>query len=174
MIVTPTDVECTPLYEVATNLGRPFGAQMRFVSNSQAFRPGLGSSRTFGAAGFPVLADWYAAPDTPDRRRRLLAWSRHDATPRQLLVELTADCADYVPAPDDAPTASPAATFHRLLTAEPNLTARDLLARWPPDAARPSPQALHRHLSQAIARDEIICTGAGHRYEPYRYRVAEN
>src|SRR5262249_13169154 len=28
---------------------------------------------------------WYAAPDEPDRRRRLLAWSRHDATPRQLL-----------------------------------------------------------------------------------------
>jgi hypothetical protein len=28
------------------------------------------------------------------------------------------------------------------LTAEPNLTARDLLALWPPDAARPSPPAL--------------------------------
>ena len=115
---------------------------------------------------------WYAVPDEPDRRRRLLAWSRHDATPRQLLVEMTADGADYVPAQDDAPAASLAATVRRLLAAEPNLTARDLLSRWPPDAPRPSPPALHRHLSQAVERDEIICTGAGHRYEPYRYRVA--
>src|SRR5262245_55058143 len=90
---------------------------MRFVSNSKAFRPGLGSSRTFGAAGFPVPADWYAAPDEPDRRR-LLAWSRHDATPRQLLVELTADGADYVPA-DDPPRASLAATVRRLLPPNP-------------------------------------------------------
>src|SRR5262245_13754404 len=81
---------------------------------------------------------WYAAPDEPDRRRRMLAWSRRDATPRQLLVELTADGADYVPAQDDAPAASLAATVRRLLTAEPDLTARDLLARWPADALRPS------------------------------------
>jgi hypothetical protein len=66
----------------------------------------------------------------------------------------------------DSRAASLAATVPRLLTAEPNLTARDLLSRWPPDAARPSPPVLHRHLSQAVARDEIICTGAGHRYEP--------
>src|SRR5262245_55058142 len=51
------------------------------------------------------------------------------------------------------------------VAAEPNQTARDLLALWPPDAARPSPQVLHRHLSLAIASDEIICMGAGHPYE---------
>ena len=136
-------------------------------------RESRGSGALAAFVDILIEMHWYARPDAPDRRRRLLAWSRHDATPRQWLVEMTADGTDYVPGSDDAPGASLAVTVRRLLESEPNLTARELLGRWPPDVAPPRPTVLHRHLSQAVERDQIICTGAGHRYEPYRYRLVD-
>src|SRR5262249_31229732 len=55
-----------------------------------------------GSGALPSFVDviiemaHYTHPDDLDHRRRLLAYSRHDDTPRHLLVELTADGTDYV------------------------------------------------------------------------------
>jgi len=117
---------------------------------------------------------WYSRAEEPDRRRRLLAWSRHDATPRQWIIELTEVGRDYVQGTDDAPRATAESIIHELLLSEPDLTARDLLARWPSHAPRPLPTVLNRHLSQAVATGALICAGAGHRHEPYRYRLKDD
>jgi hypothetical protein len=64
-----------------------------------------------------------------------------------------------------------AAVVRQLLESTANLGARDLLDRWPDDSPRPLLTVLKHYLSRAVAENELICTGAGHRYEPDRYRV---
>jgi hypothetical protein len=55
-----------------------------------------------GSGALPSFVDviiemeYYSQPDDLDRRRRLLAFSRHDETPRHLLLELQADGRDYL------------------------------------------------------------------------------
>jgi AAA domain len=137
-----------------------------------AGRESRGSGALSAFVDVLIEMHWCGQPEEPDRRRRLLAWSRHDATPRQLLIELNAEGNDYIVGQDDSPGATLAAVVRQLLESTPNLSARDLLDRWPADSPRPLPTVLQRYLSRAVAENELICTGAGHRYEPYRYRVA--
>ena len=49
------------------------------------------------AACVDVLAEmhWYDRASDADRRRRLMAWSRYDETPRQLVIELNEAGTDY-------------------------------------------------------------------------------
>src|SRR5213076_922164 len=55
-----------------------------------------------GSGALPSFVDiiiemgYYSHPDDLDRRRRLMAFSRHEQTPRHLLIELKADGTDYV------------------------------------------------------------------------------
>jgi len=55
-----------------------------------------GSGALLGYVDILMELHWYASPSEDSRRRRLLAWSRHEATPRQLLIELSADSRDYL------------------------------------------------------------------------------
>src|SRR5262249_22289768 len=54
-----------------------------------------GSGALSGFADILIEMKWHARPSEDDRRRRLLAFSRYEETPRQLVVELSADGTDY-------------------------------------------------------------------------------
>jgi len=121
-----------------------------------------------------VEMHWHGRPESTDRRRRLLAWSRYADTPRQLQIELTADGTDYIAADDDEPSAEPCAIIRQLLATDPGQTTRDLLSRWPAASPRPLPGVLNRHLSRMVDDGELSRMGEGHRFEPYRYRLVRS
>jgi hypothetical protein len=123
-----------------------------------------------------VLEMHHFRPDEPDERRRLLlAHSRHEETPRRLLIEWTADGADYRVLPD-----MPDADFERgwsairqvLSDVEDPQTAAEILRAWPPDTAPPSRATLHRWLARAVERGLVRCEASDRRNAGYRYWVA--
>src|SRR5207248_8723075 len=54
-----------------------------------------GSGALSGYVDVLIEMHWYEQAADNDRRRRLLAWSRYDETPRQLVIELNAAGTDY-------------------------------------------------------------------------------
>jgi hypothetical protein len=70
----------------------------------------------------------------PDRRRRLLAFSEFEETPRRLIVKLNEAGTDYM-----ALAASP--------KTRPTRTWQGIRSRWPEDKAKPSPATLYRWLA---------------------------
>jgi hypothetical protein len=110
--------------------------------------------------------------DPADRRRRLLAHSRYDQTPRQLVLEWTADGADYV-AHADAAADDFARHWDRLRMvledAPGKLTREQLRAEWPRDFPRPSGPSLHRWLQRAVAAGLVCRDGTGRRTDPFVY-----
>lgn len=119
---------------------------------------------------------WHRPDVRDDRRRRLLAWSRHDATPGSLLIERTADGADYVPCaesdpePEDDPIAVADSPLWDLLEdTYVKQTRRDILNRWPKSSRPPSPANLWRLLERAVADGKLRREGTGVRTDPFRY-----
>jgi hypothetical protein len=109
-----------------------------------------------------------------DRRRRLQAYSRHDATPASWVIELTADGTDYVglgPSAElDFEHGWP--LLQGLLTqAEKSLTRRDLFRLWPHEGMRPAKLTLWKWLDLAVQEGWVLQDGLGTRKEPYRYRL---
>jgi hypothetical protein len=116
--------------------------------------------------------DWHAAPTEADRRRRLQAFSRHAETPRQLVMELTADGTDYM----SLGTVAELEFEERwrqlrvILEAAPRkLTRRALLARWPRDERPPDPVTVWRWLDRAVARGLLRREGTGRKNDPFRF-----
>jgi hypothetical protein len=109
-----------------------------------------------------------------DRRRRLLAYSRHEATRPCWIIELTADGADYRGLGESAEP-----NFERgwpilqglLANAERSLTRRELLRRWPDSFVQPSKLTLWRWLDRVVKEGRVEQTGLGSRKEPYRYQL---
>jgi hypothetical protein len=54
-----------------------------------------GSGALSGHVDVLVEMRWYDSADDDDRRRRLLAWSRHEETPRELVIEMNEPGTDY-------------------------------------------------------------------------------
>jgi AAA domain-containing protein len=54
-----------------------------------------GSGALSGHADILIEMHWQGEPSETDRRRRLYAWSRHEETPRQLVIELNPAGTDY-------------------------------------------------------------------------------
>jgi hypothetical protein len=115
---------------------------------------------------------WHARGDVDDRRRRLLAWSRYDETPRERSIELSADGRDYrlgVARSEDE-FAGAAALIEGLLRERIGLkrSRRQLYDDWP---QRPKPDrvTLWRWLDRAVARGQVRQEGNGTRIDPYRY-----
>ncbi len=112
-----------------------------------------------------------------DRRRRIAAWSRFEETPRQQLIELSADGQNYRALPDSE--AEDVFSRHwpaieRLLAFPPRkLTRQELLTAWRAKASAPAPMTLWRILDRAVQQNLLICEGAGSRADPYRYWLAE-
>jgi hypothetical protein len=106
-----------------------------------------------------------------DRRRRLLAWSRHDDTPRELLIELNADGRDYclaVDVPDDGFEQAREAIETVLADADSKLTRQQISGNWP-QRTRPSGATLNRWLARAVEARFVLSEGEGVRGDPVRY-----
>lgn len=109
-----------------------------------------------------------------DRRRRLRAFSRYSATPREWVIEWAADGADYrvlsTSGEPDFEDGWP--VLQTLLSeAERSLSRRDIHRAWPCTAATPAKQTLWRWLTRAVRDGLILQTGNGTRKDPYRYSL---
>ena len=105
------------------------------------------------------------------RRRKLFGWSRHEETPRQMLIELSGDGLAYERLADTGDDFhSHWDTMRTLLAAagEP-LTQQQLRAAWPPGMARPHATTLWRWLDRAVELGLACRGGAGTKTDPYRY-----
>ena len=131
-----------------------------------------GSGALPGYADVLVEMHWYEKAEDSDRRRRLLAWSRHDETPRQRVVELNADGTDYTALGDFEEEAflhvSPV-LVGVLRDARRKLTRREILGDWPQDHPRPEVTALWRWLDVGVQQGAICRQGGGLKNDPYRY-----
>lgn len=111
-----------------------------------------------------------------DRRWRLVALSRFEETPRQLVVELNAEGTDYVGHGNfvDAEFAAQWGLLEGLLRpAERKLTRREIYRLWPAEG-RPDPGSLYRWLRRAVAEGRLRQDGEGRGGQPFRYWLAEN
>jgi hypothetical protein len=114
----------------------------------------------------------FTRADDGDRRRRLQAYSRHQATPLQWVIELNSDGATYAGHGNvsnseylhEWPT-----IFKLLSEAKRKLTIKDFLEAWPPDLNRPAYVTLWRWLDRAVKEGLALKAGQGCRQSPYRY-----
>lgn len=145
-------------------------------------QPGL-AARGTGAlsAAADVLIEMSGLAGVPedDRRRRLAAWSRYDETPRELIVELTADGLDYRTSAADPPVADvdqeqerALTLIHGVLERTARQQTRESLVRQWPDRRVPSAATVWRWLETGVARGLFERQGSGRRGSPHRYHLA--
>jgi hypothetical protein len=107
-----------------------------------------------------------------DRRRRLLAFSRSDVTPRQLVIELNADATDYACLGnfmDDEFAVNWDRLRFVLEDAQGKLTRRQILEQWPADFPRPADCTLWHWLDRAVGLGQLAREGTGRKSDPFRY-----
>ncbi len=119
----------------------------------------------------------FVAGNAADRRRRLLGFSRDPATPRSLLIELSADGSAFTtlaPPPEDDAFGQTWAAIHLVLSnANRELTRDEILAQWPGTTRPPKSSALWSWLATALERNLVARVGAGVRADPCRYFLPE-
>jgi hypothetical protein len=131
-----------------------------------------GSGALAGYVDVQVEMRWYSSAVEYDRRRRLVAFSRHEQTPRQLVIELTADGTDYVAHGSfaDAEFSHSWLALRSVLADAPKkLTRAQITRRWPPDSVPPPPVTLWRWLDQAVAQRLLLREGTGRKNDPHRF-----
>jgi hypothetical protein len=109
------------------------------------------------------------------RRRRLYAFSRYPATPRQLLIEWTADGTDYrnlgTIERHEFNTQWP--TIQAILHQAPDKLSRaQIRAQWPTPSL-PGKTALYQWLTTAVDLGLAHRDGKGRRCQPFRYWLPE-
>jgi hypothetical protein len=135
-----------------------------------------GSGALPGFVDIIIEMGYYAHPDDQDRRRRLVAFSRHNDTPRHLLIELQADGTDYgvLPScPEGALGDGWPGVASALSGAYTKLTRQEILDQWPPDYPKPDRTTLWRWLSRAAAQGVVRQEGTGRPRDPFRYWLPE-
>jgi hypothetical protein len=130
-----------------------------------------GSGALSGFVDILIEMRHYRRAGDNDRRSRLLAFSRHEATPRELVIELNADGTDYL-AHGDFVSEEFARSWEVLRSvlaaAEWKLTRRPLRERMP--SLRPPDEAtLWRWQERAAERGLVCRDGDGRRGSAYRY-----
>jgi hypothetical protein len=108
------------------------------------------------------------------RRRKVTTWSRYNATPRQLLIELSPDGLTYerlADSSDDFHTSWNTVALVLAGAAVP-LTRPEIRAAWPPGVAKPHDTTLWRWLDRAVELGLAERSGRGTKSEPYRYGLA--
>ena len=110
--------------------------------------------------------------DPLTRRRRLMSETRFDETPRQLLLELSADATEYRVLDD--PLIEEFEKKWRLIRlvledAPQKFTCDDIYSEWPPEEARPHIVTLADWLRRAASANKVMCEGEGKKRDPYRY-----
>jgi hypothetical protein len=133
-----------------------------------------------GAGSLPASVDIvlemhpFRADDPDDRRRLLRAHSRHEETPRRLLIEWTPDGKDYrvLPEPADEDFDRGWSAIRPILSdSDAPQTASAILSTWPPNSAPPSRATLHRWFARAVERQLLYYEATNRRNAPYRYRL---
>jgi hypothetical protein len=105
------------------------------------------------------------------RRRKLCAWSRYEETPRQMLIELSADGLTYERLADTSDD------FHTnwdtvalvLAGAAAPLTRQEIRAAWPAGVPKPHDTTLWRWLDRAVNLGLAQRVGEGTKTHPYRF-----
>jgi hypothetical protein len=125
-----------------------------------------------------ILMEMRFCPNAPDddRRRRLYAFSRFDDTPRQRLIELTADGTDYLSHGtfEEDDFATQWQTVQAILAAAPGALSRADIRRFWPHAQVPDATTICRWLERAVALGLVCKDGRGLRNHPFRYRLPES
>jgi RecA-family ATPase len=119
-----------------------------------------------------ILIEMRACPKASDddRRRRLHASSRYDETPREHVIELTADGADYVYLGrfEDAEFSAHWKVLQPILAAASRKLSRSEIYRLWPANQRVDPMSLSRWLNRAVESGLASRDGRG-RSHPFRY-----
>lgn len=131
-----------------------------------------GSGALSGYVDIIVEMECYSRLADEDRRRKLRAFSRHEETPRQMVIELTPDGTDYLALGDFA-----SEEFHQtwqalrdILELAPHpLTRHQLLDCWAEDATPPDKATVWKWLDRALDRGLICRAGTGHKNDPFIY-----
>jgi AAA domain-containing protein len=111
-----------------------------------------------------------------DRRRVLYGYSRHEETPLNHVIELTADGTDYCSRGELADVEYEAIWegLRRLFTAAGTaLSQREVAGQLAAAGETAGHATLWRWLSQAVARGLLLREGAGTKASPYRYRLPD-
>lgn len=135
-----------------------------------------GSGALGGHVDIVLEMSWFGQAASDDRRRRLTAFSRHEETPRRLVIELTADGTDYVGLGDLSEPGREDGTdilLSVLAVAEGRLTRRAIQANWPAGRPAPSDVSLYRWLERAVAEGRVCQGGSGRRNDPFVYSLPE-
>jgi hypothetical protein len=121
-----------------------------------------------------VLMEMKLPPATQphSRRRTLLAWSRYQETPRERVIELSADGTDYFEIQSGAEGCGEGhleVVLQLLAATGGKLTRRQLLDAWPAGRPAPHPVMLWRALAAAVRIGRLEQEGTGRRRDPFRY-----
>ncbi len=137
---------------------------------------GRGTSALAGFVDILIEMSCVKRLRSPDRRRRLRAYSRKDETPRHLVIELNAAGTDYAVHATEAagkPVQRWAEVEAILANAITKMTHKEIIERWPEDRAPPDRSTLYRWLRAAVDDSRLCCAGTGDRGDAYRYWLAE-
>jgi hypothetical protein len=130
-----------------------------------------GSGALSGHADILIEMKYFGSAAADDRRRKLLAYSRFEETPRRLVIELNDAGTDYHSLGDQEDE-----EFNRgwrlllpvLAGASDKLTRAAIRADWP-DPEPPAEITLYRWLERARAAGHVLRDGTGRKNDPYRY-----
>jgi hypothetical protein len=107
-----------------------------------------------------------------DRRRLLSAWSRHDDTPPELMLELSADGRDYTvwPGLEDEQVRALKLVCEILASERKQMTRAQILYRWP-ERTKPAPSTLWTYLQRGVEQGKLTRAGSGCRGNAFRYKL---
>jgi hypothetical protein len=166
-------LEClTPLQRLATAGMSVCLSHHPHKGKTVAGQAARGSGALCSFVDILIEMGYHTHPDDLDRRRRLLAFSRYDQTPRHLLMELTADGRDYALLQSGWEAAvgeSWQAVLATLSTAHTKLTRQEILDNWSGDFDKPDATTLWRWLSRAVSLGQVRHQGTGRANDPFRY-----
>jgi hypothetical protein len=133
-----------------------------------------GSGALSAAADILLELRLYPKAAVTDRRRWLEGLSRFPETPRQRVIELTADGTDYVSRGTlfEEEFAAHWQMLQRLLAGAGKQDRQEILERWPGEDP-PEPRSLSRWLERAVDLGLLRRDGRGQKGSPYRYWLPE-
>jgi hypothetical protein len=136
---------------------------------------GRGSSALLGFVDILIEMSCYKALRSPDRRRRLRAYSRKDETPRNLLIELNPEGTGYtVPTREAADLMESWPEVHEILQeAVTKLSGKEILEQWPDGSKPPTRSTLWRWLKRAADQGRLACQSTERPGDPFRYWLPE-
>jgi hypothetical protein len=137
---------------------------------------GRGSGALMSHVDIQIEMRPYLSAAEADRRRVLQGWSRFPGTPRQLVIEWSADGTDYLSlgsVGDEQFREHWAGLLPFFTSAPAKLTRRELRGLLPRGPGAPSDVTLWRWLERAVAEGLLRREGTGHSHTPFRYWLPE-